>query len=457
MTIQGDVHWQEGLFLQPQHLQWMQRSLATKTSAERRLSRPYPFGVIEAEMSADQLANGFVGFSKLRAVMPSGVMVDVPRTTDLPVVSIKKAFEAARGSLLVSLAVPLWSEVSGNAVVDTGNEEWQVKRIYKVVETEATDENTGENAQPINVRRINARLILEGDDTADMEVLPLARIKPGIGGDAGLFSQDSSFVPPCLTLTGSSFLRDELVGIANAAQAMSSNLHLQLAPSAFRGSEHERLLHVLRLRSLNSFGARLLSLVDAPAVTPHDVYLEMLSAWGELSALRPDLDPLDVPSYDHEQLGTCFLALIKALREAMKGSVRHRFIRAEFQLEGELLTLALTDEHLTAPTDYFLGLSTRLDPAELVSFVERGDRFKLMAPTTSKGKAVLGAQLAIEHAPPPSLPLQAGLHYFRIRHSEKDRMWQAIAKEKAMVIVAAQEDVADMSASLYMTVDDAEG
>ena len=46
MPIQ--IHWQEGLFLQPHHLQRMQKSLRDEISGERRLGWPYPYGVVEA-------------------------------------------------------------------------------------------------------------------------------------------------------------------------------------------------------------------------------------------------------------------------------------------------------------------------------------------------------------------------------------------------------------------------
>jgi predicted component of type VI protein secretion system len=38
------IHWQEGLFLQPHHLQRMQKSIEDEAASERRLSWPYPYG-----------------------------------------------------------------------------------------------------------------------------------------------------------------------------------------------------------------------------------------------------------------------------------------------------------------------------------------------------------------------------------------------------------------------------
>ena len=98
-----------------------------------------------------------------------------------------------------------------------------------------------------------------------------------------------------------------------------------------------------------------------------------------------------------------------------------------------------------------------MEPRDLVQLVETGDRFKLMAPSRSKGKAVRGVKLSVEHAPPPALPLQPGLHYFRVHHSVNDRMWQAVASESAMVVVGVEEEVTDFGVALYMMMPAPEG
>jgi predicted component of type VI protein secretion system len=89
----GQIHWHEGLFLQPHHLQGMQRYLLEQTVQERRFAWPYPYGLVESKLSPDALSNMLVQFDRLRVVMPSGAVIDVPETTDLPPLDIKAAFQ----------------------------------------------------------------------------------------------------------------------------------------------------------------------------------------------------------------------------------------------------------------------------------------------------------------------------------------------------------------------------
>src|SRR5579859_272360 len=152
------IHWQEGLFLQPHHLQRMQKGIEDELSAERRLSWPYPHGVIEARLSRDELENKRVRFDKLRAVMPSGLEVNFPAMAELPSLDIAQAFSRGAGNFVVFLAVPLWQGGRANTVPSTADADTRVKLLYRVGEVECHDENTGENPRPIQIRKINSRL-----------------------------------------------------------------------------------------------------------------------------------------------------------------------------------------------------------------------------------------------------------------------------------------------------------
>ena len=53
MRFTQPVHWAEGLFLQPQHLQRLQQNAAQDSFALFSLHQPYPYGVIELELSGN--------------------------------------------------------------------------------------------------------------------------------------------------------------------------------------------------------------------------------------------------------------------------------------------------------------------------------------------------------------------------------------------------------------------
>lgn len=471
MSQIGLVHWHEGLFLQPHHLQTMQRDLAEGGARERRLGTPFPYGVIDLRLSTDALENMLVRIDRLRAIMPSGLEVDLPGNADIPALDIKRVFQAGSGSFTVSLAVPLWQGQRANTVdpVSAGGgagtparravaEEARVKRLYRVAEISRSDENTGENAQPVIVRRYNARLVVEGDDTADMEVLPLLRIMHA-AQEATLPRPDADFVPPCMVIGGSPVLKNLLRDLGAAVEASRKELVNQMTRGGFvvENLRGPQVVQMLRLRTLNRFSARLPVLVaggvaGSGSMTPFQAYLELRELQGELAALSPDRDPFDAPKYDHDNPGPLFMELDRRIRPLLRGDIQKKFLQAVFTKQDGVLATTLSDEHLTAPNGYFLGIRTRMDPTQLGKLVEDQDKFKVMPKSMAKLN-IFGIKLVEERHPPMEMPSSSDLHYFRLDVGESKRMWERLASEKAVSVRWPDNENFDyQDVSLYMTV-----
>src|SRR6476620_3023550 len=114
MSAVEQVHWYEGLFLQPHHLQAMQRRLSEQAMGARSLSFPYHYGLINAQLAADAVQNKQIRFERLRLVLRNGVEIDVPGNTDLAPLELGKAFDTATAPLTVSIGVPVWYASRGN-------------------------------------------------------------------------------------------------------------------------------------------------------------------------------------------------------------------------------------------------------------------------------------------------------------------------------------------------------
>jgi type VI secretion system protein ImpJ len=453
MPSNGHVHWHEGLFLQPHHLQWMQRSLLEQLSDERRLQWSYPYGVVEARLSADALENMLVRFDRLRVVLPGGTEVNVPDSADLPPLDIKQAFEAGSGGFTVLLGVPLWYASRGNSIELGPTADARVKRIYKVAEISRPDENTGENPQPVLVRRVNARLLLETDDRTDLETLPLLRVVRGSGEDVGLPRQDPAFIPACMVLGASPTLRDMVRDLANQVEASRSEQQVKLTRGGFsidtmRGVQFSQML---RLRTLNRFGARLSNLWSAPGVTPFAVYLELRELLGDLAALAPERDQYESARYDHDNPAIAFQEVIRKIRPLLKAEGQESWMKLEFKKEGAVLVAELTDQHLSLPNEYYLGIKTGQDPRAVAKMVEDPDQFKLMA-FSMTGRKIYGVKLNEERHPPLELPSQVGLCYFRMNRAESERMWERVKMEKKMSLEWPNLEASDFQVTVYMTV-----
>ncbi|MBV9732586.1 MAG: type VI secretion system baseplate subunit TssK [Verrucomicrobia bacterium] len=446
------VHWHEGLFLLPHHLQHLQRGFSDSSSAQRRLNWAHPYGLVEARLSSDDLENMRIRFDHLHAVMPSGQEVRFPRDAELAALDIKQAFES-RGRFVVYLALPLWIDSRANCMPPGQSVDDRAKILYRVVETEVADENTGENAKAMLLRRLNARLLLEDDDRSDLEVIPLLRVTRAAGEEIGLPQQDPEFVGPCLVLNGSATLKELVRDLTSQVLASRQELVVQVTRGGFsidalRGIQFEQ---IMRLQSLNRYGARLEALIETSNVAPFEIYVLLRELMGELAALHPDRDLFETAPYNHDNPYPVFSELAAKIRQLLRGSVAPSFLKVPFTDVNGLLSAVLTDEHLTRPTDYFLGIRTKEDPRTLARLVEDGDRFKLM-PQSIAARAIRGVVLKEERFPPLELPAQSGLYFFRLLRGQSVRNWQQVQAEKVAVVRWTGNESADYDITLYMTL-----
>jgi predicted component of type VI protein secretion system len=172
---------------------------------------------------------------------------------------------------------------------------------------------------------------------------------------------------------------------------------------------------------------------------------------GELAALHPDRDLFETAPYNHDNPYPVFSELAAKIRQLLRGSVAPSFLKVPFTDVNGLLSAVLTDEHLTRPTDYFLGIRTKEDPRTLARLVEDGDRFKLM-PQSIAARAIRGVVLKEERFPPLELPAQSGLYFFRLLRGQSVRNWQQVQAEKVAVVRWTGNEPADYDITLYMTL-----
>ncbi len=449
------VHWHEGLFLQPHHLQVMQQGFGRRIVSERKLAWPYAYGIVEAILLRDDLDDMRVKFSKLRAIMPNGTEVNFPECAELPALDIRPMF--ARPGLKffdVFLGVPLWTKDRANTFRPDQPVDPRVKLLYRLKEESRPDENTGENPKDIQLRMVNARLMFDFEDRSEMDFFPLLRIKKGVGDDEGRPRLDPEFAYPSMVLNASPVLRDLVRALTSQVDATRDELDRQLHKGGI-GVE-QKVEMTGRLVLLGRFSARMLSLVEAPNVQLYSIYLEMRSFLGELAAFRPGQAVFAAAAYDHENPYPAFKELDVKIRREIKpaGGV---FLKVPFEVSAQknvqIYVATLTSEHFTKPNAYYLAVKTKADPSALGKYVEDGNKFKLM-PYSIWSSAIFGVALKEQRIPPLEFPSQAGLYYFTLQVKESAARWDQIQDEMKMSIFYRQADVnlSDVEFTLYMTV-----
>jgi type VI secretion system protein ImpJ len=429
----SQIHWHEGLFLQPQHLQRMQRNLLTGIWSERRYSLPFSYGVIEARLARDDLADQRIRFDKLHIAMPDGTIFRFPQDAVLPTLDIREAFRERPSGFVVGLGLPLWHPKAANTIDATKSRPGlRQKLVYQVDETELPDENSGENPQPVQTRKLNGMLMYEDEDRADMQFLPLVKVVRQVTDEAaGLPRTDPFFVPPSLLLSSAPVIFQLVRDLSSQVCATRDQIAKNLAGSSLdlrqlQGSQFE---HLGRLRCLARSAALLPSLIDdspyvagcAGRVPLFDIYLALRDLLAELTALYPGKVLEDPLPYDHDDPYPPFADLDTKIRAFLGTLTKPRYRK------------------------------TPMDPTALVRLAEDRDNFKLI-PVSYGLRALRGLVLREERTPPLELPVKAKQYFFRVVADESGRIWEHFIKEPQGIVHFDAPDLNRFRIALYATI-----
>ncbi|MEL6329505.1 MAG: type VI secretion system baseplate subunit TssK [Planctomycetota bacterium] len=467
MTLLPEVHWSEGLFLRPHHLQMMQRGLRQSISAERMRSRPFAYGVAEAALSREALSNFEVRFDALRAVLPSGVEIDAPTRASVPALSIKEAMEQT-GAASVLLGVPRWDRAKPNAEGGAGQPASGGSRptaMYRVSRLPATDENTGVDEQEVDVRLVNAVLLLEGEQDPGLETMPLLRVKWSERADQPVPEQDPGYIPPCLSVGGSGNLERELRGIMSSLAGARGGLRDELTRGGYGVDKLSGRIADLQFRHtiVSGASARLKAMLGVGELTPFEFYVYLCEMVAELEALDPERESTDPPAYDHDDLARTFQLLRERAMMALNRSGRGGFIQRNFEQRAGNLVATLESGDAPQDAELYLMVDSAASLDEVRRALENRNAFKLI-PGGWLGdphkQMVFGVKLVYDPHPPELLPAPTrSMSYYRLDRTEPSSaaIWREIDKNQGgceMAIMRVAPAVFECRAAICREVRD---
>jgi type VI secretion system ImpJ/VasE family protein len=450
------IHWREGLFLQPQHLQHFQRGVHHHIEQLTRIGNPHAHGVIDMDLAEDDLENFQVRFRRLHAILPGGTLLRFPEEADLPVLNIKQAFSSGKESLLVCLALPLWFEERPNVAQDTQNPGEAPVR-YAICRRETNDENTGQHPQVVELRRLNARLLIDGPDLRrhDFELLPVLRItRTERQNLPDAPRRDPSFVPGAVSLAGMPGIRELVRDLASRITAVRREFSALLTdnPPFADSFGPESLRHLFRLRILSRFEATLPAQVEAGGIAPFDLYLHLRELLGEFAALEPEQEDFSSAAYDHSNCYPAFAELATRIRKYLTGP-RQRYRSVDFSKEDRRFIAPVSADLFHEAASFFLAVRSGWNASELVSLVEDSSQFQLLPGEVARDKvAVRGIKMKEVRSLPFGLPRDPGLYYFRVLAEESRELWERLTNDSEACIQFSGSGASDFKISFIIPI-----
>ncbi|MGD0225741.1 MAG: type VI secretion system baseplate subunit TssK [Terriglobia bacterium] len=310
------VVWSEGMHLEPHHFQVQSRFFEEITHFGISKLWFEPYGIVGLELDAEALRNGTVCLVHARGIFRDGLAFNMPESDPLPAPrSIVELFPPTRESLTVLLAIPPLRLGAPNVAL-TDQDTNGPRRL--IAESDLIpDENTGLDEKSLKVGRKNIQIVLDTENAADLETLPIARIRRDGSGN---YIYDESFIPPCTQISASPTLMLLTRRLIEVLQEKASTMTLEgRSKGKFQsGFSAQEIGQFWFLHAINSSLGPLRHLFMSKRGHPEELFLELVRLGGALCTFSLDSQPRNLPLYNHMALDVCFAEVEKHIHDHLE-------------------------------------------------------------------------------------------------------------------------------------------
>lgn len=419
MTWHNKVVWTEGMFLQPQHFQQHDRYIEHQIRQRLMALLGYGWGFTSLALDDAALALGKLGLNVAQGLLPDGTAFSVPGSDAAPA-AIDIGADVRNQRVVLALALQRPGIVESDAEQAAGS----MGPRYHVAEVEVGDTNTNiDRDASLQIGRLNLRLMLERDAGEGYATLAVARIVERRADNRLVL--DAQYIPPMLHAQAhpilDGYLR-ELCGLLNQrGEALAQRL---VQPG--RGGVGE-IADFLLLEAVNRSQPAFVQLQQRSVLHPELLYAACLSLAGDLATFRDKRRPPAFPPYLHDDLASCFRAVIADLRQSLSMVMEQTAIPIELQDRKFGVRVALIpDVELQRNASFVLAVSAQM----------AGDALRARFPTQVKiGPAerirdlvnlqLPGVTLRPLPVAPRQIPFHAGFNYFEL-DTRNNELWKQL-------------------------------
>jgi len=431
------VHWHEGMFLRPHHMQTAQRHGLYLANQSEKWDHHYNWGLRAFDLDKDALSNHRLVIRALQARFRDGTLVSIPEDATLPALDLKQLM-TTENSLTVNLAVPMLRLGKANASTD-GTAEGGSRFVLESQNLE--DENTGVNPQAIQVRLLNLKLLMSNQDTTGYETIPIVRIEKSQQAEA-LPELDLTYFPPAVACDAWQPLMNEI--LQAVYDRIGKKIELLAGQVVSRGITFDSQaqgdpLIFAQLRELNEAYAMLGVLSFAQGVHPLTAYVELCRIVGQLSVFGATRRPPDLPRYDHDDLGNCFYTVKKHIDALLNIVVEPTYKERAFIGAALRMQVSLEPSWLESVWQMFVGVQSPLIAEECNRLSTKPGQLDMKIGSSDRVDDIFrlgqaGLKFTYNPRPPRALPSLPGLIYFQVSRESQQEEWQNVQKSLTLAI-----------------------
>ncbi|MBN2319755.1 MAG: type VI secretion system baseplate subunit TssK [Acidobacteria bacterium] len=437
MRANSKILWSEGMFLSPHHFQQWEEYQEHILSFRLKSLFSFSWGLSELEINREGLENGHFTILKCSGLFPGGTVFNIPDADEpVPARFFKDALDPSMHTLDVFLALPVKNSTSRNLSIDSEDSAHPAR--YRKDSIHAVDLNTGENEREILVAKNNLNLLFSGESLGNYDCIQVARLKQESDGTVAL---DDTYIPPCLHTSCSSVLMHMVRRLSEVLHAKSASLcedRSQRTTGMVEFSSSD-LGNFWLLHTVNSYIPIIDHFIRAPQVHPELLFTSLAQLAGALTTFSPNIQPSDLPGYDHNNLSISFLGMEGIIQDLLKAVVPTGAVQIPLEKESDSkFTASIASDQLLTDSQIFLAAKADLPDNQLIEELPSQAKISSTDKINSLlGLALPGVRLKHRPAPPSPLRVKLGHQYFRfeeLEDSESRKHWDAICKSRTLAI-----------------------
>jgi type VI secretion system protein ImpJ len=166
------------------------------------------------------------------------------------------------------------------------------------------------------------------------------------------------------------------------------------------------------------------------------LFAELAEMAGALTAFSKEVEPRELPTYNHDDLGGCFTELDRLIRRMLETVVPSNFVALPLKLTRETIYATSIDKDAYFEgSRFYLAISADIRDAELIDRVPKllkcGSANQV---ETLVRNALRGLGLTHVPTPPRAIPVKLRQHYFAIEQGGS--FWESVQRSRNFAVHA---------------------
>lgn len=434
------------MLLTPHHFQQFDNYHEELLNSRVRSILQHEYGVIDLQVNNEAVANGNFQVTNCRAVLPDGLVVNVPDAEAVPDMRpVGNHFGVEAERLGVHLAIPARKMGEANFQASGGISNGNLRFLQEGAMVK--DETSGTNEQPIAYAKSNLRLIFDDELRDGFTAMKIAELERTPTGQLKIVEE---YIPPILNITASAWLVSMLRQLVEILITKSGSLAEQRRSSNatladFTTSE---VAVFWLLNTINASIPTLTHYFHSPMLHPEKLYIEMATLVGKLMTFSTESHPKDIVKYDHDDLYFTFFSLSTQLKDLLETVIPSRCVPIPLEKTRDTLYVGrIEDERLIKEAEFYLAVRAQMPEAKLMEGVPRVVKIASRDVIDSViGSALPGVVLTLASPPPAPIPTRVGFKYFKL--DTIGPYWNGISGSK-VVSVYVPNDIPDEKLEMY--------